>query len=132
MGQSATWTVTAPSVTKAQAAMLAMEFWTSQGFEEHRTSYNRMTLRRNGYGSAKALFVSLTLSEAPYEDVPVELTILVQIMPYQAKYSLQFTLGAGYSEQEDGEWQKVTEVWVDEFIQFNDEWTEHARRALEE
>lgn len=131
MGSAATWTVTAPGVNKAQAALLVMEFWTAKGFQEHQSSYNRLVLRRNGYGTVKGFLGSLTSEEGPWTEAPMELTALIQIRPDHAKYELQFTLGVGWNELKAGDFQRFTEEWVDEYIAFVDEWTQHARRALE-
>ncbi len=112
--------------------MLLMEFWTAKGFQEHQSSYNRLVLRRNGYGSVKAMLGSLTSAEGPWTEAPMELVALIQIRPDHARYELQFTLSMGWHELKAGDFQKFTGEWVDEYIAFVNEWTRHAQRALGE
>jgi hypothetical protein len=112
--------------------MLLMEFWTAKGFQEHQSSYNRLVLRRNGYGSAKAILGGLVSGERAWTEAPIELVGLIQIRPDHARYELEFTLGLGWYESIAGSFQRWTGEWVDEYIAFVNEWTLHAQRALGE
>ena len=132
MGQGIKWTVTVPSLDKAQAAALAVEFWTSLGFEAHSSSYNRLVFRRNKYGTAGAVLDGVFREEGYWDDVPMELTILTLVLPSQVKYSLKFELGYGWHEKRDGDFKQCTEPWINDFIAFTNQWTSHARKAIEE
>lgn len=79
--------------------MLVIDFWTSKGFQEHQSSYNRLVLRRSGYGTVKALLGSLAAGDMLFETAPVELVVLIQTRPDDAKYELRFALGSGYGER---------------------------------
>lgn len=127
MSSAATWTVTASGLNKTQAGLLALEFWTAQGFREHQASYNCLVLRRNGFGTAKALLGSLTSIEGGWERAPVQLTVLIQIRPDHAKYELQFMLGWGWQESTPGELEECSREWIDEFITFVHEWTRYSK-----
>ncbi len=131
MSQSFSWTVTAPGVNKTQAAILAMEFWTSQGFAEHTSSYNRLVLRRNGYGTASNwLKTAWSGYSGTWDQAPMELVILIQILPDHATYGLE--LRSSWDERKHGDFQRFTNALVDGFIKFNNEWTAHAQRALDQ
>jgi hypothetical protein len=132
MGSTTTWTVTAPGVNKAQAAVLVLEFWTAKGFQEHQSSHNRLILRRNGYGTLKALMESVTSAEKKgWCDLsPVQMTALIQNRPDHAKYEIRFELGVGWRDP-ILDFHGYTKALVDEFIGFVNEWTRHANRAIE-
>jgi hypothetical protein len=124
LAKSITWTFTAPSLDKAQAAMLATEFWTGLGFEAHSSSYNRLVFRRKGYGTATGWLAGLGVMGG--SGVAYELTVLTQFLPSQVKYSLEFEMGFGWSELEEGALEHDTKPWVDGFIAFINQWTSHA------
>ena len=133
MSLGVVWTVTAPALTKAQAGALAVEFWTSEGFEVSDSSYNRLIFRRRGYGTVSSwLEINVIGGSWSWTEVPIELTVLTQIMPSETKYTLQFRALAGVQEQNEGEYERFTEGWVDQFIAFINEWTDNGQRLLDQ
>jgi hypothetical protein len=127
MGQLMTWTVTAPQIDKVQGAALAIEFWTSLGFETHSSSYNCLVLRRNKYGTAGDVLGGL-FGEEPWDAAPLQLTVLIQELPSQVKFNLKFEVGFGRHEQKEGDFNRSTKVWIDDFISFINEWTGRASK----
>lgn len=133
MATTAAWNVTANGVQKAQAIVLFMEFWTSKGFSEHAASYNRLVLRRNGYGTfTRWLDSNFTQGNVEWSGAPMELTVLVQVRPDHTKYDMTFTLGSGLQEKEPGSFRSVTESEVNEFISFINDWAAHVKGQLEQ
>ena len=130
MATTAAWSYTATGVSKAQAIVLFMEFWTSKGFNEHSASYNRLALRRNGYGTFTSWLDSNFAMEINLANAPMELTVLVQVRPNHTKYDMTFTLGSGISEEVPGGLMSTTKHEVNEFVSFINDWTAQARREL--
>lgn len=111
---------------KTQATALAIEFWTSKGFKVHSDSYNCIVLRRNGYGTMGKLFGCLLEEfaggeETPFDQAPVELTVLCQVLPNEAKWDLDFNLSY-YSEKNPGDFSQASQAWCNEFASFCREW----------
>lgn len=122
--------VTAPGLDKMQAAALAIEFWTSKGFEAHSSAYNRLVLRRSGFGKATPWVESLFGVEKLWHDMPLELTVLVQFLPTMAKYELKFEASAAWNV-DLGNFKIYANGLVDEFIGFINQWMSHSQKALE-
>lgn len=116
--------LTVPNVDKAQAGVLFLEFWTSKGFEEYKASYNSLILRINGYGNLiQGIFNHISdLKDVPWEAAPMELTCNIQSRPTKTIYDITFLVGAGISEHKSGEFQRAVSGWVDEFMEFIEEW----------
>lgn len=132
MPTTAGFIVTARGVSKSQAAVLLLEFWTSKGFSEHTASYNRLVLRRNGYGTlARWLECNLFAGTTPWSEVPTELTVLIQTRPDHTSYDMTFALGGGIEEQQPAGFRWALDPEVAEFVSFINDWTAHARRELE-
>jgi hypothetical protein len=124
MGTAAAWTVRIPNLSKIEAVTLLMEFWTALGFQEFKSSYNRIVLRRNGFGTMMSAFSSIITEEGtPLSSGPTELTVLIQVRPDLTIYEFQFVLGVGWNEDRAGGFSAVTEEWIDEFITFVNEWS---------
>jgi hypothetical protein len=131
MGSSITWNVSAKGVSKAGAVALLMEFWTSKGFQEHESSYNRLVMRRNGFGTVRSWIESATIASADLAKAPTELTVHIQVRPDHTKYEVQFALGAAWSEVNKGGLEAITRIEIDEFIAFINDWTSHTKSQLE-
>ena len=117
---------------KTQAAALAIEFWTSKGYTVHSDSYNCIIFRRNGYGTfGKILGDTLNHlfvdgSELPWDQHPVELTVLCQVHPKETIWDVTFKLGTGYIETTPGDFSRVSKSWCNEFSEFCREWMNNA------
>jgi hypothetical protein len=115
---------------KTQATALALEFWTSKGFKVYSDSYNCIVLRRNDYGTMGKLFSCIigdfaSEEETSFDQAPVELTVLCQILPNETKWDLEFKL-AYYVEKTPGDFSRVSQVWCNEFASFCREWMKSA------
>lgn len=131
MGGGVKWTVEIPGVNKGQAAMLLLEYWTAIGFQPYEQSYNRFVLRRNGYGTLSSLAESIVYSRSSLDSCPFELTALIQSLPQHVVLSLTIMLGGAWQEIRKGDLMRLTESWVDEFIEFADEWIKHDHGTIE-
>ena len=115
-----------PGADKTQATALAIEFWTSKGFTVHSDSYNCIVLRRHGYGTTRR-FLGCVIEElaggeeTPFDQAPVELTVLCQVLPKEAKWNLNFKLSY-YSEKNPGDFSRASQSWCYEFAAFCREW----------
>ena len=103
-----TWNFKIRDISKVQAVMLAIEFWTSQGFEEQPkySSYNKLSFKRKGQGWVQAIKAGWTGKN--WDKFEIELTILIQIMPDHAKYKLVFDAAHWFTD--DGQkkvWKRI-------------------------
>ena len=122
LNQTAKREVTAHGVSKSGAVALFMEFWTSKGYAEHQRSYNRLVLRRSGYGTFKT-WIKLQASPGwpTWSHVPMELMALVQIRPDLAKYEMQFVAPATCGVA--GDFLEFLGNEIAEFESFIKDWT---------
>lgn len=129
--------VVLPGADKTQATALAIEFWTSQGFAVHTSSYNCLVFRRNGYGSVGGMLGNLLnqiTSEddgVPYEQAATQLTVLCQVLPREAKYNLKFEVSQ-INEITPGDFSEVALPWCHEFLSFCRQWMKHADDSMPE
>lgn len=114
--------VNIPNAEKEQIVVLVVEFWTSKGFTVHSNSYNCIVFRKNGYGSISKIINGFFFGERSYDQSPMELTILCQILPKEAKLDLFFKLGVGYSENNPGDFSSCSLSWCNEFVVFCNQW----------
>jgi hypothetical protein len=116
--------VRARGVSKAQAIILLLEFWSSKGFIQHEASLNRVVLRRNGYGSLGAWISSnFVEDEVRYESVPMQIVALIQIRPDYVIYDVMYCLVGGIEEKTKGDFSRFAGKEVAEFTEFLREWT---------
>jgi hypothetical protein len=146
MALQANHQVIIPGADKTQATVLAVEFWTSKGFTVQSSSYNCIVLRRNGYTSVSEIgawtrfrkglgdLVNELASEKdkpvrnniPWDEIPVELTVLCRVLPKETKWDLNFKLGEGYIETNPGGFSIASRSWCDEFADFCRQWMNNA------
>ena len=127
MALQANHQVIIPAADKTQATVLAIEFWTSKGFTVHSNSYNCIVLRSNGYGSIGRLYEFLFGGEAkPWAQHPMELTVLCQVLPQEAKWNLSFKLPDSYTEESLEGFTQITKFWCNEFADFCRQWMNNA------
>lgn len=129
MALQANHQVIIPAADKTQATALAIEFWTSKGFTVHSNSYNCIVLRSNGYGhvSIGRLYGFLFGSETkPWDQIPMELTVLCQVLPQETKWNLSFKLPIDYTETNFEPFTQATKSWCNEFSDFCRQWINNA------
>jgi hypothetical protein len=107
-------------VNSAQASILAIDFWTSKGFIVHSGSHNCIVLRSNKYGSTRSLLSGLFGND--WTQVPMELTVLCKVIPQEVEWNLSYKLHIYYTEESRYSFALATRGWVDEFVDFCNQW----------
>lgn len=127
MGLQANHQVIIAGADKTQATALAIEFWTGKGFIVHTSSYNCIVLRSNSYGSMGRLCEFIFGSEAkPWDQIPMELTVLCQVLPQETKWNLSFKLHSIYTETHLESFTQAAKSWCNEFADYCREWMKGA------
>jgi hypothetical protein len=125
MALQANHQVKIPGANKTQATALAIEFWTGKGFIVHTSSYNCIVLRSNRYGSIGRLYEYIFGGGVkPWDQHPMELTVLCQVLPQETKWNLSFKLP--YTETDLESFTQVTKSWCNEFSDFCLQWMKNA------
>jgi len=122
MGIETTFKITVDRANKVDGAVMALEFWSSKGFEQHSSSHNKLVFRANDYGNIfKA--ISYTLFGSPggyYSELPLEITMFIQPRPTKIIYTIKFELGIDGGDA--GDFHDTMDIWINEFLDFINEW----------
>lgn len=119
-------TVTLPCADKVKTAALAVEYWTSKGFRSHSQSCNCFVFRSLGYGSSERFLGWIVHSffdvVKPFDETPVELTMLCQNRPLETRWELEFQLEEGVVEGQKGSFSTWCQSMCDDYSAFCLEW----------
>ena len=114
--------------TKAAAATLLLEYWSSLGFAVHSHALNEVVLRVNGYGKLGRWLEDQALEagvKVEWHQMPIQLTVRFLAKPTGTKYTFAFLLADRWSSGGDEELQgflKAMRAWIDGFLEFVASW----------